>query len=274
MRNLLLFLRKFHFFFIALALEILSLVLLLNFNLYQNSLGYTISTQIAGSVKSLTHQVNTYFSLKVANQQLAQELARIHARLPQAYYRTDLKSYLSSDSVVVQQYKFVSAQVVSNTTNRRNNFLMLDKGLIHGLKNHMGVVFGNSIVGQIVGISPHFSWVMSVLNKNARISGKFLKNNQLVNVEWEGGSYLLGQVKEIPKHVDIKIGDTIVTSGNSDIYPGAVLIGTIESFEVLPEENFNEATIRFVTDFNNLEFVEVVIDLMKAEKDQLKNSVK
>jgi rod shape-determining protein MreC len=123
-----------------------------------------------------------------------------------------------------------------------------------------------------VGVSKHFSWVMSVLNKDSRISGKFKKNDQLVNIEWNGGSYRYGTVKEIPKHFEIKKGDTIITSGNSEIYPEGFLIGTIEDFTIAQDDNFNSATILFATDFNSLGYVEVVIDMMRKEKEDLKAS--
>ena len=82
----------------------------------------------------------------------------------------------------------------------------------------------------------------------------------------------IGTVKEIPKHVEIIKGDTIITSGNSDIFPEGLLIGTIEDFTIAQDENFNTAQILFSTDFNSLGYVEVVIDMMRKEKEDLKAS--
>lgn len=81
-------------------------------------------------------------------------------------------------------------------------------------------------------------------------------------------------MKEIPKHIVIGVGDTIVTSGNSDIFPEGLMIGTIEEFKIIPDENFNTASLLFATDFNSLSYVEIIIDLMRQEKDSLKNSFK
>ena len=95
-----------------------------------------------------------------------------------------------------------------------------------------------------------------------------------MNVEWNGGSYRKGQVKEIPKHVIMVKGDTIITSGNSDIFPEGLLIGTISDFTNVQDENFNNGEILFSTDFNSLGYVEVVVDMMRREKDDLKASFK
>lgn len=274
MRYLLYFLRKHYFYFLFLALEVISLLLLFNTNDYQNSAATSFTNGMAGSVLNLSSNVSEYFSLRRVNRILAEDNARLHSNRSEAFYKADTGTFYHNDTLYKLEYRYISAKVINNTTNKRNNFLMLSKGRQQGIENHMGVIMGDRIVGQVVGVSDHFCWVMSLLNKDSRISGKFKKNNQLVNIEWGGGNYQIGEVKEIPKHVVIHQGDTIITSGNSDIFPEGMLIGTIDHFTVAQEENFNYATLRFATDFNSLSFVEVLIDGMRKEKETLKNSFK
>jgi rod shape-determining protein MreC len=69
-------------------------------------------------------------------------------------------------------------------------------------------------------------------------------------------------------------GDTIITSGNSDIFPEGLLIGTITDFTIATDENFNHGKIKFSNDFNSVGYVEVVVDLMRQEKEALKSSFK
>jgi len=274
MRNLFVFLRKHYFYFLFLLLESLSLFLLTGYNEFQKSSLYSASHVISGSVNNIFSSISEYFSLRKTNKVLVEELAKLHSRLPEAFYKTDAINKNRKDSVISLEYKYISAKVISNSTNKRNNFLMINKGNIHGIQNHMGVIIGNKIVGQVVSVSPHFSWIMSILNKDSRVSGKFRKNNQLVNIEWHGGNYRKGQVTEIPKHIVIMIGDTIITSGNSDIFPEGLLIGTISNSTIAMDENFNNGEIFFSTDFNSLGYVEVVIDIMRDEKENLKASFK
>lgn len=274
MRYLFDFLRKQYFYFLFLFLEIISLALLFNFNAYQNSAFAHFTSNLAGSVLDVSSSISDYFSLRQKNRMLSEDNAKLHSNLPSSFYSADSNSFYLHDTVYKLEYKYISAKVLSNSTNKRNNFLMLSKGTEQGIENHMGVIIGNRIVGQVVSVSEHFSWVMSLLNKDSKISGKFKKNNQLVNIEWNGGSYRLGDVKEIPKHVVIEKGDTIITSGNSDIFPAGLLIGTIDEFTITPDENFNKARILFSTDFNSLSYVEVIIDLMRKEKEELKASFK
>ena len=274
MRNLFLFLREHYFYFLFLLLETFSLILLFNYNEFQGSSLYAVSNSVSGSVNSMFNGISEYFSLRKTNRVLIEEMAKLHSRIPEAFYITDRNVFYKKDSVVNLEYKYISAKVISNSTNKRNNFLMINKGSVHGIQNHMGVIIGNKIVGQVVSVSPHFSWIMSMLNKDSRISGKFKKNNQLVNVEWNGGSYRTGQVKEIPKHIVMVKGDTIITSGNSDIFPEGLMIGTISGFKNAQDENFNNGEILFSTDFNSLGYIEVVVDMMRKEKEELKASFK
>jgi rod shape-determining protein MreC len=274
MRYLLYFFRKHYFYFLFLFLEILSFVLVFNFNEYQNSALSHLSSNMAGSVLTFSSDVSEYFSLRRTNKILAEDNANLHSYLRNAYYQADTHSYYRKDTLYKLEYKYISARVISNSTNKRNNFLMLNKGTLEGIGNHSGVIIGDRIVGQIVSVSSHFCWVMSVLNKDSKISGKFKKNDQLVNIEWNGGNYRKGDVKEIPKHVVIEKGDTIITSGNSDVFPAGLIIGTIDSYTDAKDENFNYATLLFSTDFNSLSYVEIVTDMMRNEKEALKASFK
>jgi rod shape-determining protein MreC len=266
MRNLFQFLRKYYFVFLFLLLEALSLTLFFNYNEFQGNVMYMATYSLSGSIDNLFRNISEYFSLRKTNRILVEELAK--------FYKPDSVTGFVLDSLSGTEFRYIGARVISNSTNKRNNFLMINKGKLHGIKNHMGVIIGNKIVGQVVSVSPHFSWIMSVLHKDSRISAKFKKNNQLVTVEWPGGNYKIGEVKEIPRHVAIIKGDSIITSGNSEIFPEGILIGTIEDYTVVEDENFNYATILFSTDFNSLGYVEVVVDLMRKEKEDLKNSFK
>jgi rod shape-determining protein MreC len=274
MRNLFVFLREHYFYFLFLLLESFSLLLLVNNNEFQKSSLFSVSNNLTGGINSMFSNISEYFSLRRTNGVLVEEMARLHSRIPEAFYVTDKNVFYKKDSIVMLEYRYISAKVISNSTNKRNNFLMINKGTKHGIQNHMGVIIGQKVVGQVVGVSPHFSWIMSMLNKDSRVSGKFKKNDQLVNVEWNGVNYRRGQVKEIPKHIRMVKGDTIITSGNSDIFPEGLMIGKIIDFSIATDENFNYGEIEFSTDFNSLGYVEVVIDLMRQEKEALQSSFK
>ncbi len=274
MRNLFLFFRKHYFIFIFLFLEVVSLVLFFRNNTFQNAVMFDWTSGISGGINSTYRDISEYFSLKRTNFILGEENATLHARMPEAIYLADTTISSRNDTLFQSEYRFINARVISNTTNRRNNYLMINKGTLQGVEPHMGVIIGDKIVGQVVNVSRHFSWALSILHKESTISAKFLKNNQLVSVEWPGGDCRTGLAREIPKHLRVSPGDTVVTSGNSEVFPNGILIGIIDKLNDQEDENFNTATLTFLTDFNGLGYVEVVVDMFKEEKEQLKASFK
>jgi len=74
---------------------------------------------------------------------------------------------------------------------------------------------------------------------------------------------------EIPFHVQVQVGDTIVTSGYSSIFPEGILLGTVQ--EVLPQSggNFHDVVVNLSNDFKGISYVKVVGDLMKKERLKL-----
>jgi rod shape-determining protein MreC len=134
----------------------------------------------------------------------------------------------------------------------------------------MAVVSPNGIVGIVNGVSSNFSYVMSLLHSETKISAKLKKNNATGSVSWEGGSYKSGMLADIPSHILIKTGDTVITSGFSLDFPEGIIIGNIASYTLNPGDNFYKIKINFSTDFNKLDNVYVVKNLFKEEQLKLK----
>jgi rod shape-determining protein MreC len=145
----------------------------------------------------------------------------------------------------------------------------VDKGRLHGVEKEMGVVSPNGIVGIVVGVSEHYSTIMSALHHNTHFSAKIKKSGQLINVSWPGNDYRFGTVTDIPSHIQLQKGDTIVSSGNSIIFPEGINIGIIEKHELSGDKNLSTAMLKYCVDFNNLHYVYLVKNLMKTEIDSL-----
>lgn len=266
MYNLLAFLRKHQFFAYFVLLEIVSFLLLANSYSYHSSLQFNAVSDFSGNVFSSFNNIESYFSLKEENEKLLEENARLLSGLHASFLNSDT-SFAFSDSL----YNYLPAKVVSNSVNKQNNFMLVNKGSLYGVEKEMGVISGQGIAGIVIGVSKHYSRVMSVLHRNTRISGRIKKNNQLVNVVWDGRNYLSGQVIDIPSHIRLMTGDTIVTSGNSLIFPEGIVIGTIIDQTIAENKTLGEANLTFSTDFNSLQHVYLIENKMKTEQDSLVN---
>ncbi len=264
MRNLIVFLWKHQFFVLFIILEVISLVLLSNSYSYHRSLTSSTVNDFTGSVYQTYDNITNYFGLKKENDKLARENAFLKTWLGAVEKETDT-SFAVRDS----QYVYRSARVISSSVNKQNNFLLLNKGSEAGIGPEMGVVSSDGIAGIVVGVSPRFSYVMSLLHHNMRISARIKKNNNLVNVLWDGKNYRQGLVVDIPSHLHLYEGDSIVTSGNSLMFPEGIMIGTVKKYMQSANKDLSEAIIDFSTDFNKLRHVYVIENLTRTETDTL-----
>ena len=175
MRNFFDFLIRQYFFFLFLILEIISFILIVQNNYYQRS-GFINSTnQISSKILSSINDISQYFSLKDANRKLSEENARLLSESKKFYMKTDSRIFYYSDTLYRQQYEFISAKVVENSINKRNNYLTINKGSIHGITKDMGVITSSGIVGIVREVSQNFSSIISVLNKETKVSVKVKK---------------------------------------------------------------------------------------------------
>ncbi len=264
MRTLLLFFIKHRFFALFLLLEIVSALMLVNSYSYQRMLTFNAVNDLTGSILKTSANFKDYFSLRSQNDSLAAENARLRNRIETSFLNSD-----STASASGRLFRYYSAHVVSNSVNHRNNYIMLDKGSLLGMTKEMGVVSSQGIAGIVIGVSPHFSLAMSLLHQNAFISARIKKNGQLVNVKWKTDDYRFGTVTDIPSYIMLAKGDTIVTSGNSLIFPKDIPIGTVVKYIANQHRNFNVAKIKFCTDFNSLHIVYLIKNLMINEQTNL-----
>lgn len=269
MRNLVLFLWKNNFTLLFVSLEVLCIFFLVQNNSYHRTSFINSANKLSGNVLETYADVNDYFNLKYTNEQLSRENALLHTLSSSSFITTSANHYLVNDSARKQKYEYISARVVNNSTNRRNNYLTLDRGSLQGVKRDMAVVSTSGVVGVVINVSQNFSSVMSLLHKDTRISAMLKKDGTFGPLAWEGDDYNYGTLTDIPNHVQLKKGDTIVTSPHGSTYPENILIGTIESFEIKSGEPFFTIRVKLSTQFKKLSYVYIVNNTMKAEQDSL-----
>ncbi len=264
MRNLFSLLWKNQFVALFIVLQLLSLFLLTRSYSYHGSIAYNTTSNLTGSIYEWYSNLTYYLYLNQENDILAEENARLRNILESSFLVTDT-NYVYRDT----NYKYIQAKVVKNSINNVNNFIVVNKGAKHGIKAEMGVISPGGLAGIVIGASDNFSTIMSMLHSEIRISAKILKSGQLVNVIWDQSDYLYGTVIDIPSHIKLLSGDSIVTSGNSLIFPENIFIGTIKEHEPDLNKNLSSAILKFGTDFNAISHVYLIENVYRAEEDSL-----
>lgn len=247
-----------------LILEVLCIIMLMNNLPYQKRKLVNTSNAISGKFFKTKTNLDNYFHLKEENQIVIEH----NALLMSLIYKTVIDTSIIVDSNY-QNYRFIPANVINNSIYNVNNFILIDKGKKDGIKKDMGVICENGIVGKVANVSNNYSSVISMLHPYSVVSARFTDNQHLANVNWENIDYRFGTVKDIPLHLNPKKGDTLVTSGFSNIYPADIMIGTIEEMTKSDHKDFNSAKIRFSTNFSTLRHVFVIENMHQTEIDSL-----
>lgn len=268
MRNLLRFIGRYQVLLLFVVLEIFSLALVFSKNRYQSAVFFNSARFVSGTLTRVVGSVSDYFALEENNRKLAEENVALRSRLRSAYRNIAPEETALRDTVLKQQYVFSAAEVVANSVNKQYNFLTLNKGRAQGIEPDMAVLCSQGIVGIVNGVSDNFSTVISVLNKDFRVSSKLKGSDYFGALMWDGVGAQSGLLTDIPHHAKIEVGDTIVTSGLSPIFPEGVPIGVIEKFS-LEDGNFYSIKVHFLTDFGRLRYVTVVKNFYKEEQQIL-----
>lgn len=269
MRNLLQFLWRYNFFIFFLLLEVLCLYLVVQNNNYHNARLFNSTNLVAVKVNSVVSAMAEFINLKETNEALARQNAALKSILPDAYYVDSALTKTFNDTVYEQQYRFMVAKVVNNSINRRSNYLTLDRGSLQGVKPEMGVICADGIVGIVKDVSEHYCSVISLLHKDTRISARVKKNGFIGSLVWEGFDASTGSLMDIAKHVKLAVGDTIVTSSFSTIFPEGIMIGRIEKLDPKTGVNFQDVDVKLATQFGSLTHVYIVDNVLKAEQKKL-----
>ena len=265
MRSLLHFLTRIYFLLFFLLLEIFCLILIVNFNNYQKIVFTNSTNHFIGNIYKKSSTFYSVFNLKKINSDLAEENTRLRNKLEKTKVPNDTDS-ISADSA---KYFFIASKVISNSVNQRNNHITLDKGIKDGIKEGMGIISPNGVVGIITNVSDHFSMGPTVINMKWKVSARIKKNNYFGSLSWDGKDYRYALLNEIPIHVKLNIGDTIVTSSYSSVFPEGYLIGKIESFNHKEGHNFYNIKIRLSTNFMTLRHVNIIKNFYYKELENL-----
>jgi rod shape-determining protein MreC len=287
MKNLLEFLGKYYHWVLFVVLEVISLVLLFQYNSYQGSVWFSSANVVIGRIYEWTSAVESYISMKKVNEDLTlrnfyleRQVSQLRRLYGEATKQEDPKEQQGLE--FLNHYKLIPAKVITNELNMTNNLMTIDKGSADSIRVGMGVACGKGIVGVTYLVAPHYTVVIPVLNsKSSRISCAIRGHEYFGVLRWYGEDARYAYVEDIPRHARFKRGDWVETNGFSSIFPPGVLVGQIVEVYNSRDGLSYKLKVRLSTDFGNLRDVVVINDqaieerlkLIQAAKDSLKLNV-
>ncbi|MES2653751.1 MAG: rod shape-determining protein MreC [Bacteroidota bacterium] len=276
MRNLWIFISRYNAFFFFVIFFTIGVILCIKNNAYQKSITLNSTNAVVGSAYDRLNVLKRYLNLGQVNDSLALENAKLKTHIINLSNNVDsTKITKVNDTVNNQQYNLLSAKVIKNSINQRNNFITINKGSNDGILKDMAVISPDKgVVGFILEASPNFSIIRSLLNKETLISVIIKKNGAFGSLVWGEGNFNIRKayVKEIPNHYKTNLGDTIVTSGAGG-FPKGILVGRVSKTQIATGDNFMTLEIDLFNDFGTLQYVYVIKDRLATEQKILEDKI-
>ena len=258
-----------------LLLEIACSWFIVTNNNYQSAAFFNSSNQVVGNLLSSREAVTGFLALNKVNKNLVEENADLRLRLTEMERRfsespDSLPKRPRSEFAV---YFSLGAKVIKNSTRQTKNYLTINKGSKSGVAAGMAVINSDGVIGKVKSVSEHFATVISVLNPEVQTSSLILRNNTICTTKWQGKDPYQASVLYVPRHVLVQEGDSVVTSGYNAVYPPGVPIGIVSEVGISGDPTFYDITIDFIPEFNQLDYVYVIKNNLRDEKDLLESSL-
>lgn len=269
MQNLLLLLTRYGSTLLFILLEIICFYLVINYNRQQKDIFIHSSNLASGKLYTEKDRIQDFMSLRNINDSLALENARLKRRLLllEGYGKQNTLDSLGRIDVS-------PAKVINQTINQFNNYITINKGSVDGVKKGMGAIDEKGIVGIVTQVSENYATILTLLNTTNGVSVLIKSHNNFGVLKWVAGSnYRSFKIEAIPKHVNISIGDSIVTSGYSTVYPPNIYIGQIKKYDFKKGSSNYNIEVTLENDLTNVDYVYLINNQDASEIQELESTL-
>ncbi len=259
--------------FVFIALQAVAITFIARANSYQRAAVLTSANSISGGIMETYSSVHDFINLSETNRNLAAENAALRASLRSSYFQLFADNDTVIDTLYQQHYTYIDAEVINSSIHKRNNYITINRGRMHGVEEDMAVINGFGVLGIVADVSDHFASVIPIIHGSSRLPGRFQKSNFFGSVSWPAtASFREALLSDIPRQAEIAVGDTIVTDTRSSLYPSGIPIGVVDTFYIEPQDQFYEVKLNLSVDFAQLQKVYVVVNLLKSEQLELESN--
>lgn len=276
MLNIIQILARFKVLILLLVLQGISLSMLFNFNSFHRATYLANAYEITGNVNLRYNNLQSYFNLKVENDKLRDQNALLLNQLKVNFQSPEKNSTVIDDSLSnkKRKYLYLSAKVINSSVIAQNNYITLYRGTNQGVERDMGVVGVEGVIGRVVDVSPNMAIVMSLIHRKSSVVAQMKSAGGFGEIIWDGKDPKFVTLIKIAKAIEVKKGDTVITSPYSDIFPAGQTIGFIS--DIKTDENTNTYILKVKTaiNFYNVQHAYLIKSLIKGELDSLIEKVK
>ncbi len=176
------------------------------------------------------------------------------------------KAQINQFEFDIKSNKFLLADVVGRTGNLTSNNIIISKGLKDGIQDNFPVLSNKGIMGKVIKSYNHFSIVLPLNNPGFKLA----VFDQTSNIQGILETNIQGKtfISFVKMGSAMSVGDTIVTSNLSQIFPAGFPIGTVSGLEESQDAMYIKGLVKPSTNFNNLENVFILIPERKEDYEK------
>jgi rod shape-determining protein MreC len=271
MRNVIFLITRFHTLIVFIILEIVALYIVFSSNHYQEVKYINTTNSISAKALSISGNFLDFIYAPKNNKILVEENAKLRSQLE--YRNIYVEDTLLPTQSETYTYQYISAKIINNSINNRNNYITINKGEKDGVVKGYGIVSSDGIVGIIVNTTEHFSLVMSVISVKSNIGVRHKNTNAIGSLYWDGNNPFVLRVENFSKTLPIKPNDTIVTAGFSSIFPPNLPVAVVKELEPNPISSFYICAVQLTNSISSLTNVYVVVNKNISELDSLNQGI-
>lgn len=273
MQNLIQFLRNNFHVFLFLFLQMLSLIALIRFNNYHQSVFFNTASAFNGNILEKRNELLSYFNLRDKNDALRKENIKLRTAGTENFLFFSSDTFLFKNREGVVQFSYIPAKVINNSIKHPKNYFTVNRGREHGIYRGMGVMAPTGVAGVIVEVSEHFSVAMSILNKDFKLTPKINKVVHYGNVAWNGDDPRYVQIHKISDYYEVLEGQEVSTTSFAHFFPRDIAIGRIKSSKKSGDGKYLDIDVELATDMSQLSTVYLIKNIYKQELDSLENGL-
>ena len=245
-------------------LEVVAFILICTNNEYQQSAVWSSANRVVAGVEGMKTNIVGYFRLRTENEVLVAENARLKEELMLLGNQVEEQTERDSNYLYSHlDWEYIPAKVVGITTNKQHNYLTINKGLRDSIEVDMGVVGADGVVGIVSAVGEKYSLVVPIIHTKISISSRLKSNNQIGGTSWDGRDYRFVNLTEMARHVVVNKGDTVVTSGLTEVFPEGLIVGEVCETTLGQGDNYHQTKVKLSTDYKAIKYVQVLCNKNK-----------
>ncbi|MGB5202675.1 rod shape-determining protein MreC [Eudoraea sp.] len=243
-----------------LLLLLISLGFTIDSHSYHRSKFFNSSNRISGSIYNTADGITQYFNLNEENKKLVEENKKLRILL----FNPNIEDSVQLDTTKFD-FAITPGRIIKNSYSSPNNYITINRGTNHGIKQDMGVITAKGILGIVEHTTKNYASVQSILNTKSNINAKIKNTNYFGSLVWDGRGYNQVKLEDIPRLVPLLVGDTIVTGAMSSIFPENIPIGTIKKFDLNVSKSFYSIDVELFNDMSNVKNIYIINNKNRPE---------